>query len=46
VREGITFCEAQQDLPPGVLIEQRVYEAVRSIDDIDHEALHFVVVQT
>jgi hypothetical protein len=35
-----------QDLPPGILIEQRVYEAVRSIDDIDHEALHFVVIQT
>ncbi len=40
------FCEAQQDLPSGILIEQRVYEAVRSIDDIDHEELHFVVVQT
>ncbi|HME31311.1 MAG TPA: hypothetical protein VKG65_01025 [Terriglobales bacterium] len=35
-RERITFCEAQQDLPAGILIEQSVYEEVGPIDDVDH----------
>src|SRR6266851_5269523 len=46
LREGIAFCEKGQEFTAGVLIEQHVYEAVGSIDDIDHQALHFVVVQT
>ena len=36
LRERITFCEAWQDLPSCPLIEQRVYEEVGPIDDIDH----------
>src|SRR5436853_4126581 len=42
--ERITFCEKGQDFTAGFLIEQLVYEAVGSIDDIDYQALHFVVV--
>ena len=46
LREGIAFCEKGQEFTAGVLIDQHVYEAVGSIDDIDYQALHFVVVQT
>ena len=37
--------EREQEFATGALVEQRVNEAVRSIDDIDHQTLHFVVVQ-
>ena len=38
--------QTEQEFAAGVLVEERVEEAVRSIDDVDHQPLHFVVVQS
>src|SRR5215831_14277115 len=43
--ERVMLCKKKQKFTAGGLIEQRVYEAVGSIDDVDHEPLHFVVVE-
>ena len=39
------FCKKKQEFTAGGLVEQHVYEAVGSINDIDQQPLHFVVVQ-
>jgi hypothetical protein len=39
------LCKKKQEFTAAGLIEQRVYEAVGPIDDIDHQSLHFVVVE-
>ena len=39
------FCKKKQEFTAGGLVEQHVYEAVGSINDIDHQPLHFVVVE-
>jgi hypothetical protein len=38
--------QTEQEFAAGVLVEERVDEAVRSINDVDHQPLHFVVVQS
>jgi len=37
--------QTEQEFAAGVFVEQRVDEAIRSIGDVDHQPLHFVVVQ-
>ena len=38
------LCKKKQKFTAGGIIEQPMYEAVGAIDDVDHEPLHFVVV--
>jgi hypothetical protein len=37
--------QAEQEFTVGVFVEQSVDEAARSIDDVNHQSPHFVVIQ-
>jgi hypothetical protein len=38
--------QKEQEFAAGFFVEHRVDEGVRSIDDVDHQPLHFVVAQS
>ena len=45
LRYGIMLGQAEQEFTAGVFVEQRVDEAARSIDDVNNQPPHFVVIQ-
>ena len=39
------FGEPTEEFGAGVVIEERVEELVRAIDDVDHQLFHFLIIE-
>jgi len=46
LRKWVALCQQQQQLTARRIIQKSLDKRESTIDNIDHEALHFLVVQT